>query len=136
MVNISRNPSVRRTKPLFQLTNVMDVTIRRRVGAWLKGRWVENDVPEDITIEANVQPLKFTEIFQMPESERTKKWIKLFTTYHVVTAEESAETGNPADAILWEGHWYRAMQEKHYRMGVLDHRCVYAAREPISALGD
>ena len=133
MANISRNPQVRRSKPTFQLTHVIDIDVIRKQGQWVKGKWKEEESGR-FTIEGNLQPVKFSEILQMPEADRTKEWIKIYTTYHLVTAEESDVTGNLADVVLWEGHQYKVMKEKHYVMGVLDHRMVYCAKEPVSAL--
>lgn len=133
MANLSRSTHSR-SRPTFQLTNCMDVKLYRKVGEWIKGRWVEAEIPKEIVIEANVQPLRFHEIMQLPESDRTKEWIKLYTTDHVVTAEESAEEGNLADEVEWQGHRYKVMQQKKYVMGVLDHYHVLAAREPVSAM--
>lgn len=133
VANISRNLGVRKSRPTFQLTNCVDITLRRFVMAMVKGRpMVEEILPRPV-IEGNVQPVKWQEIMQMPEADRTSEWIKIYTNDHVVTAEESLETGNPADVVEWEGHTYKVMKEKHYKMGILDHRVVYCAREPLSA---
>lgn len=132
MANISRQ-QVRRSKPTFQLTNVIDIKVIRKVGEWIMGKWVETVIPVEIIIEGNAQPLKFQEILQLPESDRTKEWIKIYTTDHLITAEESAETGNTADVVLFEGNTYKVMKQRHYRMGILDHSHALAAREPLSA---
>ena len=134
MANITKNPNVRKTLPTFMYTNVIDIPLVRSSGRWEKGRWKEDTLPVEISIEGNVQPVKFQEIMQMKESDRSREWIKVYTKAHIVTAEESDITGHPADVIIYEGHSYKVMREKHYSMGVLDHKCVYAAKEPESAL--
>lgn len=133
MANISENTQVRRSRPTFQLTNTMNIPLLRSQGEWVKGRWKETK-NQELTIKGNLQPVKFSEILQMPEADRTMEWIKIYTTDHLVTAEESDLTGNPADRVVWEGNTYKVMKEKHYVMGILDHRFVYCAKEPISGL--
>lgn len=122
----------RRTSPTFALTNKLPVTVIRQFGSWVKGRWVDGDGVE-VEIGANVQPLRFHEILQMPESDRTKEWIKLYTTDQVYTAEESSEAGRSADIVIWNGKRFKAMRARRYQMGVLDHVHVLCAREPLSA---
>ena len=119
--------------PNFQLTKTVEVKVIRRFGDYVKGRWVEGD-GEPITVKANVQPLKFHEILQLPESERTREWIKLYTTYDIISEEEGSETGKSPDIVVWNGFRYRVMRIRSYKMGVLNHNHVLCAREPISAL--
>lgn len=135
VANISRNSNARRSRPTFQLTNVVDIVVKRYITTMVKGRPQETEILPNPTIEGNVQPVKFQELMQMAEADRTREWIKIYTTDHLVTAEESQQTGNAADKVVWEGHLYKVMKEKHYGMGVLDHRMVYCAREPLSAKG-
>lgn len=133
VANISKNSDVRRSRPTFQLTNCVDIVVRRFLMTVVKGRPVVEEILPRATIEGNVQPVKWQEVMQMPEADRTSEWIKIYTNNHVVTAQEALEDGNPADMVEWEGHLYKVMKEKHYRMGILDHRVVYCAREPLSA---
>lgn len=119
--------------PTFQLTHKVKIKVKRYIGEWNKGRYVIKDIPEDFIIEGNVQPFRFQEILQLPESDRTKEWIKIFTTDHLITAEESSENGNEADRVIWEGNEYKVMKQRHYRMGVLDHNHAIAVRVVRSA---
>lgn len=127
-------PITKRSYPTFQLTNSTEVGIRRKgKGEWVDGEWVESaDVV--ITVEANVQPMQFREIMMMPESERTKEWIKIYSVAELRTSVEGPG-GYEADFVDWDGFSYRVMKSKKYAMGVLDHYCTYAAREPRSAIG-
>lgn len=120
--------------PTFALTHKVPITVERVTGgSWVKGRWVEGESVE-IEIEGNVQPLKFHEIMQLPESDRTREWIKIYSAEQMYTSEESSEEGHQADLIHWEGKVYKVMKCRHYSMGVLDHFHALAAREPLSAL--
>lgn len=121
----------RTTIPNFLLTNTVDVTVISISGDWVKGRWEEGE-PVPRVIKANVQPLRFNETMNMPEADRTREWIKVYTTDTILTLEESK--GKPADIVEWQGHKYRAMRSRSYHMGVLNHNHVLCAREPESAL--
>lgn len=124
---------VNRSKPVFRWVGKVKLPIERATpGQWIGGRWVEGEAVE-VEIEANVQPLKFHEILQMPEGDRTKEWIKIYSAEELYTSQEGAD-GRQADIILWEGKKFKVMQCHHYNMGVLDHFSARAAREPVSAL--
>jgi hypothetical protein len=127
-------PINNRSYPTFALTHSTEVGIRRKgEGSYVDGEWVES--PETlITIEANVQPVQFREIMMMPESERTKEWIKIYSVSEIRTAVEGPG-GWEADFVDWDGYSYRVMKSKKYVMGILDHYCAYAAREPRTAIG-
>lgn len=130
---VALEPRTKRTSiPTFSLTGKVTITVIRQTGSWVRGRWVEDD-GVDVEIEGNIQPLKFHEIQQLPESDRTKEWIKLYTTDQIYTAEESSEAGRSADVLIWNGKRFKAMKARRYQMGVLDHVHVLCAREPISA---
>lgn len=124
----------RKSIPTFQLTNKVPVKATRvSAGAWVGGRWVEGEGKE-IIINGNVQPLRFHEILQLPESDRTKEWIKIYSAEEMYTEQESAEDGRSADIIHWQGKDFKVMQCRHYSMGILDHYAALAARIPVSAL--
>lgn len=127
-------PPKKNTSPQFVLTRKTTITISRAtMGAWVNSRW-QNGNSVDITIQANVQPLRFHEIMQLPESDRTKEWIKIYSAEEMYTSQESAEDGRQADIIHWEGKTFKVMMCRHFKMGTLDHFHSYAAREPLSAL--
>lgn len=120
------------TRPSFLLTNSVQLPVTTVTGGYVKGRWQEV-VTGSREIKANVQPLKDHEIMLMPESERTRDWIKVYTTDTLETSFEG-ELNSPAEYVTWNGFTYRVMSKRKYQMGVLDHERAYCAREPISAL--
>ena len=129
----------KRTKPTFTLTNWLSLTVKRYTSGWEDGRWV-TVAPSSFTVNANVQPMKYTDLMLLPESERTREWIKVYVElnesnhFSIRTAREGSD-GWEADRFVWHGDEYRIMKIHHFEMGVLDHIKALAVREPISAKG-
>lgn len=124
-----------RTRPTFTLTHSLSLEVRRKGMGYYDndGFWVTS--PDTvIAVEANVQPMSDTDLMLLPESERTKEWIKIYSAEQVREAKEGP-SGWEADFVVWEGDVYRVMKSRHYVMGILDHWRAMAAREPLSAQG-
>lgn len=116
------------TKPTFSLTNKVNIiVVRGEPDKIVNGRPVKGSLVT-VEIEANVQPLKFTEVMSLPEVERTKEWIKVYSAEMMRTLKEGS-SGHQADIIQWDGKSYRVLKCHHYRMGVLDHYVSYACLE-------
>lgn len=134
MANISSNSSARRSRPTFQLVNVTEVVRKRYQMEKVKGRPVLTPIKPDLVIEGNVQPMKYHELLLLPESDRTKEWIVIYTDPEQdIRGAMEGDGGWPADEVVWQNLTYKVMRTQQYRMGVLDHKKVLAAREPISA---
>lgn len=116
------------TLPQFILTHTVPTSlITKSEGEWVRGKWVEGS--ETVTtINANIQPLKGSELQVLPESIRTRESIKAYTVSKVKTAEEVDET--TADIIVWEGKRFTVMRSIPYKMGVLNHYKVICCRLP------
>jgi|SRR5690625_820630 len=128
--------AARRTKPTFLLTNAVDITVIRAGEIEnVMGKPVVGE-PTEHEIRANIQPLKFTELMTLPESDRTKEWIKGFCdpSQDIRGAREGSD-GWEADRVVWEGDKYKVVKIQRWKMGVLDHISFHAVREPISAGG-
>lgn len=127
-------PIRKRTSPRFRLTNSTTVVvIRPGEPTYVNGRKVEG-IPSEHEIEANVQPLNHREELLLPESDRTKEWVKGFCDLEQdIRAMREGDGGWEADKIIWDGEEFKVMRIKLYKMGVLDHRMFLAARTPISA---
>lgn len=122
---------MRRTTPKFRLVGKVPITIQRMgEGGWEGGRWKEG-VAEPIEIEAHVQPANMQTLLLLPESERTKQAIRVFSVEEIRTAREG-DGGWQADIIEWNNDTYRVMKVESYVMGVLDHFHAVAVREPIT----
>jgi hypothetical protein len=116
-------------KPQFLLTHKIPLTIyRRSLGEYVDGRWVEGSTVE-VEVQVNIQPLKGYEILQLPESERTRVWWKLYSADLLRTAKEG-DGGWDADEFVWKGDRYKIMKLDDWQnaMGILEHCKAYATR--------
>ena len=95
-------------KRLHQVTRQVDDS-----GKWVDGEWVIAD-REIINIYANIQPsLLSYQSKMLPESEREKEAIAIFSNHHLYTAR----TGNPpleADLVLYRGASWKVVVSKPY----------------------
>lgn len=118
-------------KPQFLLTHKIPLTIyRRSLGEYVNGRWVEGSTVE-VEVQVNIQPLKGYEILQLPESERTRVWWKLYSANLLRTAKENS---HDADEFEWKGDRYKIMKLDDWQgaMGILEHCKAYATRVSIT----
>lgn len=117
---------------LFLLTKKKPYTIYRySAGGYVDGEWVKDSVPEEVPITANVQPAKYKDIQQMPESDRTKQWCTMFTEFLVRNKEEGV-TGYDSDRFYWQGNLYEVRRVRQWDNGILDHYQAMAARVELT----
>lgn len=118
-------------KPRFQLTKTIDLQFYRFAqGGFVRGVYTKG-VATPVTVKANIQPLKESEILLLPESERTKKWVKLYSSEEMRIQKEGSG-GHDADEFDYQGERYRVMKVENYVMGTLDHWKAVAARIELS----
>ena len=98
----------------------LDVT-RREAATIVRGRPVpgaETQVP----VVGNVQPiLKSSDTILLPEADRSKACLKVYTKGSEMKALREGGNGWAADRFVWEGDLYEVMKVINYRMGVLNH---------------
>jgi hypothetical protein len=70
-------------------------------------------------IVANIQPADHEDLMKLPELERSKEVIVLFTPTELKPGNQSAKQ-NP-DTFDYLGNTYEVFKVAVYRMGVLDH---------------
>ena len=95
-------------KRVHQVTRQVDDS-----GKWVDGEWVE-PTKRELTIYANIQPsLLSYQSKMLPESEREKEAIAIFSNHHLYTAR----TGNPpleADLVFYRGAYWKVVVSKPY----------------------
>lgn len=123
--------------PLFQLTKKVPVTLNRRVqGSYVDGDWVEGTTTP-VIVDANVQPLRPHELMQIPESERSKEWLKIYSASEIRAQVEGAG-GWDSDEFIWDStedgknYTFKIMKVYRFKMGILDHWRGLAARTEIT----
>lgn len=107
---------------IAQLTLVKKTPVdilRHAEGSYVDGEWVEGS-EVTITITANIHPFSDYQVMMLPESDRTKSWVWLFTA-DVVRQKKEGVGGYGADRFMWDGDLYEVMKVQNYRMGVVDH---------------
>lgn len=122
---------------LFTLTNYITLPIYRATGKGdfddLTGKYIPSTI-EQIAIEANIQPFKASQVFMLPEAERTKEWLNIWSVDEIRKAEEGTN-GHDADTFEYFGKPYRVMNVRPWKMGVLDHYHAQAALDSPTPRG-
>jgi len=122
------------TIPSFTLTKKLPITVYRKgKDTVVKGRPI-SAVETSFVVEANVQPFNYRDLMVLPESDRTKEWIKVYVaTSEILRTARQGSDGYDADEVLWNGERFKVMRLQSYAMGVLDHVKAICARIEISA---
>lgn len=117
----------------FTLVKKIPVDILRHgEGSYVDGDWVEG-TETTVTIQANVHPFSDYQVRMLPESDRTKSWVWMFTTSEVRARKEGPSgVAHGADRFIWEGDLYEAMKVQKYSMSVQDHYEIKAARVELT----
>lgn len=118
-------------KPQFLLTHKIPLTIfRRSLGSYVEGKWIEGATVE-VPVQVNIQPLKGYEILQLPESERTRVWWKVYSADVLRTEKENSWA---ADEFIWKGDRYKIMKLDDWTsgMGILEHVRAFATRVELT----
>jgi hypothetical protein len=115
----------------FSLVKKVPVTIlRHSQGSFVDGDWVEG-TETVVPILANGQPFTDYQVSILPESDRTRSWMWLFTSDPVRQKKEGS-SGYGADRFMWEGDLYEVMKIQHYSMSIRDHFEAKCARVEVT----
>ena len=95
-------------KRVHQVTRQVDDS-----GKWVDGEWVQADRVV-INIYANIQPsLLSYQSKMLPESEREKEAIAIFSNHHLYTAR-TGEVPLEADLVFYRGAYWKVVVSKPY----------------------
>ncbi len=123
--------STANNSPNFLLTHKTTVqVVRKSAGSYVNGFWV--DASNTVDIQCNVQPMRGAELMALPEADRSREWIKAYTTADVNGLVDGSAGASP-DVIVWDGKHYEVSKVLEYKMGVLNHTKIIAARVVHSA---
>lgn len=104
----------------FSLVKKIPVDIVRRTqGSYIEGHWVEGE-EQTVTVEANIHPFSDYQVMMLPESDRSKSWMWMFTADLVRPKKEGVD-GNDADRLVWDGDFYEVRAVQRFSMSVQDH---------------
>ena len=106
---------------LLPLNGQVEITVSRSSGGtWVKGVYKPN-APVPVVMKANIQPvLKSTETMLMPEGDRSKEMVKVYTTSALIQRTEGI-TPTQGDTFVFDGKTWEVMKVISYKMGILDH---------------
>lgn len=117
---------------LLPLNGQVEITVSRSIGGTrVKGVYKPNP-PTTLTIKANIQPiLKSTDTMLLPEGDRSKEMIKVYTVIPLIQRTEGA---NPTqgDTFVFDGKTWEVMKVISYKMGVLDHQKSICVRRELT----
>lgn len=115
----------------FSLVKKTPVTILRHAqGSYVDGEWVEG-AETSVVIQANVHPFSDYQVSIMPESDRSKSWLWLFTSSEVRQKKEGP-SGTGGDRFVWQGELYEILKTQCYSMTVVDHWEAKCARVELT----
>lgn len=116
----------------FSLVKKIPLVLTRTVspGRHQEGEWIPGEVAE-VTIQANVQPFSDYQVMILPESDRTKNWVWVFSASNMFQKKEGA-VAREGDKFQWNGEWYEVMKTQTFQMTVRDHTEAKCCRIELS----
>lgn len=116
----------------FSLVKEVPLELTRTIspGRFFEGDWIEGET-STIVIQANVQPFSDYQVYILPEADRTRNWLWVFSASNMFQKKEGA-VAREGDKFTWNGELYEVMKTQTYPMGVRDHTEAKCARVEIS----
>lgn len=107
--------------PLLLVGKVTLSVTRTTATTYLVGRPVLG-TSSVVSVVCNVQPiLKSSDTILLPEADRSKAVLKVYTSGSELKALKEGGAGWAADRFVWQGDTYEVMKVINYQMGVLNH---------------
>lgn len=119
--------------PLLLVGKQRIILNRYSADKFVNGRKVVGD-KEEIPIYANIQPTKkWNDMMQLPEGERTRPTVKIYTTFPVRMRREGDDGWAP-DTFNWpvDGNTYQVRAVYAWQMGVLNHYKAICVRVEVT----
>ena len=97
--------------------------VRTSAGHYTDGGQWQDGATEEITIQANIQPLNQRELEQytsiLPGGNRTNMLVKIYTSEELLLDEQM--TGQVADVIQWLGKNYKIAMCEQWQSSIISH---------------
>jgi hypothetical protein len=90
-----------------------------------RGFYVTGGVPTTINTTASVQPASSKDLLLLPEGERTRETVKVYTATELFTVDVVAS--RPADRFVYDGRTFEVLNVSTFKMGQLDHTKALAS---------
>ena len=110
--------------PALQMPSDMftDVTLTSwAAGSYVNRRWVAG-ASSTSTISASVQPAGPRDLMHLPEGDRTKGAVKIYTDSELSEGDESQ--GFDPDQITWNGEQWEVQQVWRNALGIGHHKAM------------
>ena len=108
-----------------------DITLSRpnASGSYVDGLW-EDSARSTSTIRGSFQPIRGNELVNLPEAQRTRELVKIYTEAELRTEDTTAKT--VADILIYNGIEYEVIQVSIWpSVTGIPHYKVFAARKDI-----
>jgi len=122
----------------FSLIKFSDVEVTRRsVGEYVDGDWIEGTT-ETFIAQLKVQPVKPFELMQLPESERSREWLKVYCNTHNLRSQVEGAGGWDADEFPWpsvvdgKDYVFKVMKTYRFKDSAIDHWKGWAYRTDLT----
>lgn len=122
----------------FSLIKFSDVEVtRRNSGDYIDGDWVEGTT-ETFIAQLKVQPIKPFELMQLPESERSREWLKVYCNTHNLRSQVEGVDGWDADEFPWpsvvdgKDYVFKVMKTYRFKDSAIDHWKGWAYRTDLT----
>jgi hypothetical protein len=94
---------------LSPMLNSQPITVHRKVGSFVAGRWVEeDDSPPTFETTGIIYPSTQKELLQVPEGDRVSGAMTFLTTREIKVTHKDSEAGL-SDKIEWNGELYKVL---------------------------
>lgn len=121
-----------RNPPLLLTGHTTLDIIRREAEIIIRGR-PSPGAESIVQVVCNVQPvLKSTDTYLLPEADRTRATLKVYTKGAALRQRKEGTSGYAADRFYWKGELYEVMKVIDYDMGVLNHYKALCARVELT----
>lgn len=121
-----------RNPPLLLTGHTTLDIIRREAETIIRGR-PSPGAENTVQVVCNVQPvLKSTDTYLLPEADRTRATLKVYTKGDLLRQRKEGSDGWAADRFYWQGDLYEVMKSINYDMGILNHWKVLCARVELT----